>query len=127
MMTTKTVLKSLSVLKGDDNPPVISEDTAGQVTGVCQQVRTYSLSHIDTTISCVHFVARRPVSESPVGQRTSISSMEDIHPELDDNSKPTKGTLGILSNTLSNIRESFSPARDPDSTIWMARTDHAYD
>jgi phosphate transporter len=53
--------------------------------------------------------------------------MEDINPEPDDNSKPTKGTLGILSNTLSNIRESFSPARDPDSTIWMARTDHAYD
>lgn len=53
--------------------------------------------------------------------------MEDIHPEPDDSPKSTKGTLRKLSNTFNNLRESFSSAHDLDNTVWMARTDYAYD
>ncbi|KAF8799051.1 SPX-domain-containing protein [Phlegmacium glaucopus] len=74
------------------------------------------------------------VSESPVRRRTSVSSMDDIHPELDDSyygslphPKPAIGTLGRLSNTLNNLRESFSSVHDQDNTVWTARTDYAYD
>lgn len=61
--------------------------------------------------------------------------MEDSHPELDDpyygspsNPKSTRGTLGKLSNTFNNLRESFSSsAHDQDNTVWTARSDYAYD
>jgi len=56
--------------------------------------------------------------------------MEDIHPELDDShygSKSNKGTLGKLTNTFNNLRESFSSAQDQDHTIWTARSGYAYD
>ena len=67
------------------------------------------------------------MSVSPVRQRTSISSMEDIHPELDGSPKPTRGTLRRLSNTFNNLRESFSSTHDLDHTVWTARSDYAYD
>lgn len=55
-----------------------------------------------------------------------MSSMEDIHPEDDrHHTKPTRGTLGKLSNTLNNLRE--SSAYDQENTVWTARTDYAYD
>lgn len=118
---------SLSVLKGDDDPPIIDGDTTACRVGG-QHVRTYPLSHIDSTISYVHFVARSgPISESPVRRRTSISSVEDIHPEPDDSPKPTRGTLGRLSNTFNNLRESFSSTHDLNHTVWTARSDYAYD
>ena len=122
-----TVL-SLTVLKGDDNPPIIDRDTAGRVAGG-QHVRTYPLSHIDSTVSSyVHFVARGgPMSESPVRRRTSMSSMEDICPEPDENPKTTKGTLRRLSDTFNNLRESFSSTHDLDHSVWTARSDYAYD
>lgn len=121
-------MMSLLVLKGDDNPPIVNGDAAGRVAGG-QHVRTYPLLHIDSTISYVHFVARSgPISESPVRRRTSTSStMEDIHPEPDDSPRPTKGSLGLLSNTINNLRESFSSTHDLDHTVWMARSDYAYD
>ena len=85
-------------------------------------------SRIDSSVSYVHFVARSgPVSESPVRRRTSISSIEDIHPEPDDSPKATKSTLRRLSNTFNNLRESFSSNHDLDHTIWTARSDYAYD
>lgn len=75
-----------------------------------------------------HFVARsRPLSESPVRHRTSISSLEDIHAEPDGSPKPPKTTFGTLSNTFNNLRESLSSAHDPDHTVWTARSDYAYD
>ena len=90
-------------------------------------MRTYPLSHIDTTISCVHFVARSgPMSRSLERRRTSMSSMDDIHPEP-DSPKSTKGTLGMFSNTFNNLRESFSSAHDQDHTVWTSRSDYAYD
>ena len=119
---------SLSVLKGDDNPPIISQDAAGRVAGG-QHVCTYPMSHIDITISYVHIVARGgPKSRSPVRRRTtSMSSMEDIHFEHDGSPKPTKSTLGKLSHTLNNLRESFSSSHDQDHSVWTARSDYAYD
>ena len=67
------------------------------------------------------------MSESPVRLRTSISSMEDIHPEIDGSPKPARGTLRRLSNTFNNLRESFSSTHDLDHTLWTARSDYAYD
>ena len=123
-----TVLTSLSALKGDDDPPIINRDAAGRVA-VGQHVRTYPLSHIDTTISYVHIVARGgPKSRSPERRRTtSMSSMEDVHLELDGSPKPTRGALGKLSHTLNNLRESFSSSHDQDHSVWTARSDYAYD
>ena len=67
------------------------------------------------------------MSQSPVRRRTSMSSVEDIHPEPSDSPKSTKGALGKLSNTFNNLRESFSSAHDLDHTVWTARSDYAYD
>jgi hypothetical protein len=121
-----TVLMSLSVLKGDGDPPVINGDAAGRVAG-CRHVRTCS-SQIDSTISYFHIIARSgPISESPVRRRASMSSMEDIHPEPDASPKPAKGTLGRLSHTFNNLRESFSSSHDLEHTVWTARSDYAYD
>lgn len=127
MTTTTTVLKSRSVLKGDDNP-LVNGEIVCQVAAVGQQVRPYSVAHIDTTFLCLYFVAESAyVSESPVRRRTSISSVEDIHPEPDGSTKAAKGTLGKLTNTFNNLRESFSSTHDLDNTVWTARSGRAYD
>ena len=126
-MTRMTVLMSLSVLKGDDHLQIVNGEAAPRVVGG-QHVRIYSLSHNDSTIPYVHFVARRgAVSESPVRRRTSISSTDEIHPEPDDSPRPTRSTLRRLSNTFNNLRESFSSTHDLDHTVWSARSDYAYD
>ena len=118
---------SLSVLKGDDYPPIVNGDAAGRVAG-SRHVRTCPLSHIEATISYFHTVARSgPLSKSPMRRRTSISSVEDTHTEPDGSPKPTKSTLGKLSHTFNNLRESFSSNHDPEHTIWTARSDYAYD
>ena len=123
-------MMSLSVLKGDDDPPIINGDEAGRVAGG-QHVRTYPLSRIYATVLYVHIAARSgPMSKSksPVRRRTtSMSSMEDIHPEPDDSPKPARGTLGKISHTFNNLRESFSSTHDLDHTVWTARSDYAYD
>ena len=69
------------------------------------------------------------MSVSPVRRRTSMSpTMEDIRPEPDDSSKPSKRSFGIIPNTFNNLRESFSSSHDLDhTTIWTARSDYAYD
>jgi phosphate transporter len=75
------------------------------------------------------FVATRneALSESPVRHRTSVSSLEEIHPEQDDSSKPLRGALDKLSTRFNNLRESFTSSHDQDNTVWMARSDYAYD
>ena len=93
------------------------------------------MSHIDKQFHALIFVVSGPASQSPVRRRTSVSSMEDSHPELDDSyhdspssPKSPRGTLSKLSNTFNNLRESFSSsAHDPDNTVWTARSDYAYD
>lgn len=86
-------------------------------------------------ISSIYFVDRSaPVSQSPVRRRTSISSIEDIQPQLENSYhgslpplKPTGGTLSKISTTFNNLRESLSSVHDQDNTVWTARSGDAYD
>ena len=104
----------------------------GQVTVVGQQVEFF-FKLFSFAFYFILFQATRSgaMSESPIRRRTSISSsMEEIHPEHQDDiiSKPIKGTLDRLSNTFNSLRGSFSSSHhDLDNTVWMARSDYAYD